>query len=207
MPTVSSACRCSAARVVRRLRLRVLHLRLVHLFARQRAFLEQLLPAVEQFFRGVERFARGFDVRLRLCHLFRHAGAGGGAEVRLRLNELAAALLGGADEIGVLEFGEELARLDVIAAIDQEAPDRGADLGDDVRLFTRKQHRVRVDDDANASLDRRRHFHRRDRFGFRLGFLAADRDEAERGAAGESNDCRHDYSVPVSVCSAARATR
>ena len=188
-------------------RLGVLHLRFVDLLAGQRPFLEELLPVVDELLRRVQRLARGVDVGLGFGDLFGHSGSSRRSIVGFRLTELSAALLGCRDEVTVLELGEQLARLHVIAADHQIAADRRADFRDDVRLLARVEDRVGVHDHANTASDGRRHLHGGDRFGLRLLFLARDERGRDRHAAGESNECAHDYSVPVSVCSAASATR
>ena len=54
--------------------LRVCDLRLVDRLARKGAFREQLLPAVEQLFRRVQRLVRRVDVGLRFGDLLRNRG-------------------------------------------------------------------------------------------------------------------------------------
>jgi hypothetical protein len=70
----------------------------------------------------------------------------------------------------------------VIAAVDEEAAHGSADLGDDVRLIARVEHRIRVDDQADASFDGRRDTDRSDDLLRFLGFLAAQDGHAEEGA-------------------------
>ena len=74
--------------------------------------------------------------------------------VRLRLPVLAAAGDGLSDEVAVLEHGQQLTLLHVIAAIDEEPADRRADLRHDVRLIARVQNRVGGHDLADASAER-----------------------------------------------------
>ena len=147
-------------------------MRFVDQLARQGAFAKQLLAAVEELLRGVERFLRRVDIALRFGDLLGHGGRGGRVVVRLGLCELAAAFLRRRDEVAVLELREQLTRLHVIAAVDQEAPHRRADLRHDVRLIAREEHRVGVDDQPDAPFDRRRHLHRRDGLGRFLRAMA-----------------------------------
>jgi len=132
-------------------RLRVCDLRFVDGLARERPFLEQLLPRIDQFLRGIERLARRVDVGLCFHHLFRHGRRCRRAVVRFRLLNLALPFLRLRLQVAVLELREQLPLLHVVAAVHQKAADRRADLRRDVRLVARIQHGVRIDDQADAA--------------------------------------------------------
>ena len=145
-------------------RLRIGDRRLVHLFARDRALVEQLFPAVEQLLRGLERLARRVDVGLRFRDLLGDGGGGRGSIVRLGLPVLAAA--GGllSDQIAVLEHGEQLTLLHMIAAIHIKLLYRCGDLGHDAVLAKRKQCSVTFHNTADCGLSHCRNLHRCRRF-------------------------------------------
>ncbi len=189
------------------LRLRVADLRLVHLLARERARLEELLAAVDQLLRGVERLARGREIGLGLQHLLGHADRLRGSEIRLGLPVLPLARQGGRDEVPVLEDGEELPLFHVIAAVHEEPPHRRRDFRRDVRLIARIEDRVGGDDAADAAANGRRHLDGDDRRGLRLALSARRGGEGDEETDRAANGCAHGYKVPVSVCSAASATR
>ena len=91
--------------------LRVGDLRFIHQPARQRALLEQLLAAVQDFLGVVARLAGGFQIGLRFDDRFGNSGAFGGAKIRFGLLHRALALRGGRDQIAVLEDGQQLSLL------------------------------------------------------------------------------------------------
>ncbi len=101
-------------------RLDVGDLGIVHQFTGERAFLEQLLAAFENFLGGVDGFFVGLRVGLRFDHLLGNGGGGGAAVVGFGLVELAFAFLRGGGQIAIFEQGEELAFAHVVAAIDVE---------------------------------------------------------------------------------------
>ena len=115
-------------RLVLAARLYVRHLRIVHQLARQRAFLEQLLPAVVDFLRGLHRLLIGPRIGLRLHHLFRHRRRRGAAIVSLRLVELPFAFLGRRRQVAILQQRQQLSLPHMIAPVYIKRPHRRADL-------------------------------------------------------------------------------
>ena len=139
-------------------------------FLRQRALLLQVDPAVVNFLRGVERLLRGHDVGFGFGAIFGYRGAGHGLQSGLGLFKLTLAFFGGGGEIAAFEFGEQLTRLDVIAAIHQNAADGCADLGRHVGLVDGIKHGVGLDDDVNGAARHIVHLDRGGGLGF-VGFL------------------------------------
>ena len=80
-----------------------------------------------------------------MAAIFGHGGAGQGLIGGLRLFVLMLALFGRGRQIAALQFGEQLARANVVAAIHQNAFHRSADLGSDVGLIDGIEHGVRGD--------------------------------------------------------------
>ena len=84
-------------------------------------------------------------------------------------------------EVAVLEHGQKLALLHVVAAVDVELLDRRGDLGHDAGLVAREEHAVAGDDAADGVLGHGRDLDRRGRFGFAFLLLGAARHGYQAG--------------------------
>ena len=122
--------------------LRVAHQGFIHLAPRQRAFLEQLLAAVEHLFGGIHGLPVCVHIGLRLDHRLGNGRARGGAQIGFRLVHGAFAFGGLGGEVAVLQHGQKLALLHVVAAVDVELLHRRGDLGHDAGLVPREEHAV-----------------------------------------------------------------
>ena len=132
--------------------LRIGHLRVVHQFARERALLEEFLAIVEQLLGGVLGLFGGIDVGLRFDDGLGNLCGRDGAQVGFRLGDLRLAFRGAGGEIAAFQDGEQLALLDVIAALHEEALHGRGDLGHHRRLVAREEHAIARDDAANGVL-------------------------------------------------------
>ena len=146
--------------------------------------------AVVNLFGGFERLASGFDVGLGFGLVFLNGGAGEDLIGGLRLFVLALAFAGGGGQIAALQFGQQLAGANVIAAIYQHAPHRCADLGGDVGLVDGVENGVGGDHVVDGAADGGFDQDRGGRLGFLFFFLLAAAGEEKRsGQKGEQWCC------------------
>ncbi len=106
---------------------------------------------------------RGVQIGLRLHHCFGHCCALNGAQIGFGLIQRAFALGGGGNQVAVLERGQELALLYMIAAVHVELLHRRGDLGHHAGLILREQNPVAVDDAPDGRLRHRGDLNRRRR--------------------------------------------
>ena len=103
-----------------------IHARLVEFLARQRALLEELLAALENFFLGVECLLGLLRVGFGLLDLFRQAGCGGGLVSGLRLIVGAPCVLRRGRQVAILEHGQQFSLVNAgcRASPETSAPER-----------------------------------------------------------------------------------
>ena len=160
-----------------------LHAGVVYQLARQGAFLQQLLPAVQHLLGGIELLLVALHVGLRLHDGFRNGRQFGVLQVGLRLVHLA--FVGGrrGHQVSVLQHRQKLVFLHLVAAVHQEPLHRSSDLRHHVPLIHREERAVRGHRAADGVLGHGGHLHRRGRFHFGFLFLgAAAGDDEARGA-------------------------
>ena len=165
----------------------VAHQGFIHLAPRQGAFLEQTLAAVEHLLGGIHGLPVGVHIGLRLDDGLGNRRAGGGAQVGFRLVHGALAFGGLGGEVAALERGQELALLDVVAAVDVELFDGRGDLRHDAGLVAREQHAIAGDNAADGVLGDGRDLNGRGRLGFG-GLLPGAAGQGYQ-AGGHQEDC------------------
>ncbi len=152
--------------------------------ARQGAFFEQCLTAIENFPGGGELLLVALDIGLRLDDGFGNRGQFGVLQIRLRLFHLAFVGRDVGDQAAIFQYGQKLIFLHHVAAIDQESGDRRGDVGHHVPLIPGEQNAIGGHRAAHRVFRNRGYLHGRGRFG--LGFLlllrAASGAEQARGA-------------------------
>jgi hypothetical protein len=161
------------------------HLRVVHQFARQSALQEEFLAIIEQLLGGFLRLFGGIDVGLCFDYRLGNLCGRDGAQVGFGLGDLRLAFRGAGGEIAAFQDGEQLALLDVVAALHEEALHGRRDLGHHRSLVAREEHAISRDDAANCVLRDGGHLDGRGRFRLRFllfgtGGQQEDGDEQER---------------------------
>ena len=164
----------------------VLHLGFVHLAAREGPLREELLAAFDQLLRGVELLLGGLDIGLGFDRGLRYGGAGGAAIVGFGLRHLR--FVGGHRrfEVAILESGQKLSHLHVVAAIGVELLHGRADLGHHGFLLAREEGAVTGDDAADSVLSDGGDLHGSGRFDLGLLLLMACGGDEQAPGEGDS---------------------
>ena len=144
--------------------LRVGDARLVHQAPRDRALLQQFLPAFQQLLRRIHGFLGRCHIRLRLANFIRNRRIGHVAKRCFGLIHGRFGIRDRRGQVAILELRDQLALPHVIAPIHQKPLHRSADLGRNTGLVQRAQDAVHGDDAVDGIAFGFRQLHRPGRF-------------------------------------------